>query len=75
MEYQDYNSACQKVSDVNFGIGSDGIILICASIVADFRMRIFNVDGSEARNCGNGLRCVAKILFDQKYATTSPIYN
>lgn len=72
MAYQDYNQLAQLVSDVNFGIGSDGIILISSSDSADFRMRIFNVDGSEARNCGNGLRCVAKILVDQKYATTSP---
>lgn len=72
MDYQDYNQLAQIVSDVNFGIGSDGIIIIGSSDIADFQMRIFNVDGSEARNCGNGLRCVAKILFDQKYATTSP---
>ncbi|KAA0967012.1 diaminopimelate epimerase [Sporosarcina sp. ANT_H38] len=72
MVYQDYNYLAQIVSDVNFGIGSDGIILIGSSDIADFQMRIFNVDGSEAKNCGNGLRCVAKILFDQKYATTSP---
>lgn len=72
MAYQDYNQLSQLVSDVNFGIGSDGIILISSSNSADFRMRIFNVDGSEARNCGNGLRCVAKILVDQKYVTTSP---
>ena len=53
----------RKVSEVNFGIGSDGIILICSSQIADFQMRIFNEDGSEAKNCGNGLRCVAKISF------------
>ncbi|TCZ77111.1 diaminopimelate epimerase [Paenibacillus albiflavus] len=54
-----------KVSDVNFGIGSDGMILIGPSRVADFRMRIFNSDGSEAKNCGNGLRCVAKYVYDR----------
>ena len=72
MEYQDYHQLAQIVSNVNFGIGSDGIILICSSNIADFRMRIFNEDGSEGKNCGNGLRCVAKLLVDHKYATTSP---
>lgn len=70
MEVQDYNQLAQIVSNVNFGIGSDGIILICSSNSADFRMRIFNVDGSEGKNCGNGLRCVAKFLFDHMYATS-----
>ncbi|VDG96940.1 Diaminopimelate epimerase [Lysinibacillus sphaericus] len=70
-EYQDYRQLAQIVSNVSFGIGSDGIILICSSDIADFRMRIFNVDGSEGKNCGNGLRCVAKLLFDEKYVTTS----
>ncbi|MEH7381115.1 diaminopimelate epimerase [Bacillus sp. JJ1533] len=69
LEEQKYSELSRKVSDVNFGIGSDGIILICASQIADFKMRIFNEDGSEAKNCGNGLRCVAKFLFDHMYAT------
>lgn len=64
----EYPELSRKVSDVNFGIGSDGIILICPSEIADFKMRIFNEDGSEAKNCGNGLRCVAKYLFDHMYA-------
>ena len=55
------------VSDRHFGVGSDGIILICPpqSKDCDFRMRIFNSDGSEAGNCGNGLRCFGKYLFDK----------
>lgn len=55
------------VSDRHFGVGSDGIILICPpqSEDCDFRMRIFNSDGSEAGNCGNGLRCFGKYLFDK----------
>jgi len=61
----DLASIAIKVSDVNFGIGSDGMILIGPSSVADFRMRIFNSDGSEAKNCGNGLRCVAKYVYDR----------
>ncbi len=52
------------VSDRHFGIGSDGLILICPSQVADVRMRMFNADGSEAQMCGNGIRCVAKYVYD-----------
>lgn len=56
----------RRLSDVNTGIGSDGMILIGPSNTADFRMRIFNSDGSEGRNCGNGLRCVAKYVVERK---------
>ncbi len=55
-----------KVSDRHFGIGSDGLITIGPSDVADFRMRIYNADGSEAEMCGNGIRCVAKYVYDHK---------
>lgn len=54
------------VSDRHFGIGSDGLITIGPSDVADFRMRIYNADGSEAEMCGNGIRCVAKYVYDHK---------
>lgn len=54
----------QAVSDRHCGIGGDGLILILPSAVADVRMRIFNADGSEAEMCGNGLRCVAKYVYD-----------
>ncbi len=53
-----------SMSDRHFGVGSDGIILIMNSNNADFRMRIFNADGSEAEMCGNGIRCFAKYVFD-----------
>jgi diaminopimelate epimerase len=53
-----------KVSNVNTGIGADGMILICPSEVAPIKMRIFNSDGSEGKNCGNGLRCVAKYAYE-----------
>jgi len=53
-----------KVSNRNFGIGSDGLILIMPSEVADVRMRMFNSDGSESEMCGNGIRCVAKYAYD-----------
>jgi len=52
------------ISDRHFGVGSDGLILIMPSLVADARMRIFNADGSEAQMCGNGIRCVAKYLYE-----------
>ena len=54
------------VSDRHFGIGSDGLITIGPSDIADFRMRIYNADGSEAEMCGNGIRCVAKYVYDHK---------
>lgn len=57
-------SLSREMSDRHCGIGGDGIILIMPSKVADFKMRIFNADGSEARMCGNGARCVAKYVYD-----------
>ena len=56
----------KKVSNRNFGIGSDGLVLILPSENADAKMRIFNSDGSEAKMCGNGIRCVAKYIVDNK---------
>jgi diaminopimelate epimerase len=56
------------ISDRHFGVGSDGLILICPSDRADARMRMFNSDGSEAEMCGNGIRCVAKFLYDHGLA-------
>lgn len=52
------------VSDRHFGIGSDGLILICPSDIADFRMAMYNLDGSEGKMCGNGVRCIAKYVYD-----------
>ena len=54
-----------RLSDRRFGIGGDGIILICPSEKADFRMRMFNADGSEARMCGNGIRCFSRFVHDK----------
>lgn len=59
------SSLAQFVSNRNFGIGSDGLILICKSEIADFKMRMFNADGSEAEMCGNGIRCVGKFVYDK----------
>ena len=53
------------VSDQRFGIGSDGLILILPSAVADFRMRMFNADGSEGKMCGNGTRCIGKYVYER----------
>lgn len=53
-----------KISDRHFGIGSDGLILICPSETADFRMDMYNSDGSQGAMCGNGIRCVAKYVYD-----------
>ena len=62
-----------KVSNRNFGIGSDGLILILPSDKADIRMRMFNADGSESEMCGNGIRCVAKYAFDHGLVTNREI--
>src|SRR5436190_6728280 len=56
------------VADRHFGVGGDGLILICPSEKADARMRMFNADGSEAEMCGNGVRCVAKYVYDHGIA-------
>lgn len=61
------------VSDRHFGVGSDGLILIGPSDKADFRMRIYNADGSEAEMCGNGIRCVAKYVYDHKLTEQTKI--
>jgi diaminopimelate epimerase len=58
----------RTISDRHFGVGSDGLILICPSERADARMRMFNADGSESEMCGNGLRCVAKFVHDHGIA-------
>ena len=57
---KDPASLARVFSDRHRGVGSDGLILICPSAVADVKMRIFNADGSEAQMCGNGIRCMAK---------------
>ena len=56
-----------KLSNRYFGPGADGMIYICASDVADYKMRIFNADGSEAKMCGNGIRCVGKYVYEKGY--------
>lgn len=58
------NDVAIKVSNRNFGIGSDGLIIVNPSDIADFRMNMYNLDGSEGKMCGNGIRCVAKFVYD-----------
>ncbi len=62
-----------RLSNRNFGIGSDGLILIMPSGKADVRMRMFNSDGSESEMCGNGVRCVAKYAFDHGIVSKTDI--
>lgn len=62
---QDPSALSIKMSNRHFGVGSDGLILILPSQIADFRMRMFNSDGSESEMCGNGIRCVGKYVYDR----------
>ena len=61
----DLPGLARRVSDRHFGVGSDGLICICPSETADFRMRMFNADGSEGEMCGNGIRCLGKFVYDK----------
>lgn len=69
MKYQipDESAAAKKLSDRHFSIGGDGLIIIKKGTKADFEMVMYNPDGSRGAMCGNGIRCVAKYLFDEKY--------
>ena len=62
-----------KLSDRHYGIGGDGIILVCPSERADAKMRMFNLDGSEGKMCGNGIRCVGKYLYDHNMVNKDEI--
>ncbi|MBN2514122.1 MAG: diaminopimelate epimerase [Sedimentisphaerales bacterium] len=64
-----------KISDRHRGVGSDGLILICPSQIADVRMRMFNADGSESQMCGNGIRCVAKYVYDHELAQANTEFS
>ena len=66
-EYVDDPAAlARKVSDRHFGVGSDGLVLIAPSETADFRMVMYNADGSRGAMCGNAARCVAKYVYDRE---------
>jgi len=64
-EINDRPAFSVKISNRNFGVGSDGLICICPSEIADFKMDMYNADGSSAQMCGNGIRCVAKYVYDK----------
>lgn len=66
----DWSQLSRSMSDRHFGVGSDGIILIEDSGIADLKMRMFNADGSESEMCGNGIRCFAKYAIDRGLATS-----
>lgn len=63
----------RKISDIHFGIGSDGMILICKSEIADYKMEIYNADGSQAEMCGNGIRCFGKFLYENNFTKKKEI--
>jgi diaminopimelate epimerase len=72
-----YRELAIKISDRHFGVGSDGVIVILPYDIdskdADFRMRMFNADGSEGEMCGNGIRCFAKYVYDHKLTSKNPV--
>ena len=63
---KDPSSCAVKFSNRHTGIGSDGLVLIMPSEIADFRMEIYNSDGSKAQMCGNAIRCVGKYVYENK---------
>jgi len=72
-EIEEPQQVAVKLSHRHFGVGGDGIIIIEKSQIADFKMRIFNADGSEAKMCGNGIRCVGKYVYDKGYTHKTEI--
>ena len=69
----DPSEVARKISDRHFGVGSDGLVLICPGDKADVKMRMFNSDGSEAEMCGNASRCVGKYVYDRGIVKKNPI--
>jgi len=69
VELGDVTELAKAISDRHFGVGGDGLVLICPSERADARMVMYNADGSEAEMCGNAVRCVAKFVYDHGIAT------
>lgn len=63
---EDFAALSVRICDRHYGVGADGLILVLPSAVADFKMRIFNTDGSEAEMCGNGIRCFARYVYEKK---------
>lgn len=67
------NAFSEYISDRHFGIGADGLVMILPSTVADFKMRMFNADGSEGKMCGNATRCIGKFVYEKGYTTKNNI--
>ncbi len=67
---QDVANLSRRVCDRHYGIGADGLIFVLSSEIADFCMRIFNADGSEAEMCGNGIRCFARLVYEEHMTDT-----
>lgn len=72
-QVSDPSATAKRISDRHFGVGSDGLILICPSDVADFQMVMYNSDGSRAQMCGNGIRCVGKYVYDRGLTSKTTI--
>lgn len=72
-EVENPNELSALMSPRRFSVGGDGLVLICSSNVADFKMRMFNLDGSEGKMCGNAIRCVGKFVYDNGYTTSKNI--
>jgi len=70
---EDLSSLAMQLSDRHFGVGSDGLICICPSQIADFRMDMYNADGSRGEMCGNGIRCVGKYVYDRGLTTKTTV--
>lgn len=68
-EVEDVEGLAKAMSPRHFSVGADGVVLICRSDLADAKMRMFNLDGSEGNMCGNAIRCVAKYIYDNKLVT------
>ena len=73
LAYEDKPEIVRKISDRHFGIGSDGAIFINPSKIADFEMEMWNADGTRAEMCGNGIRCVAKYVYDHRMTENTEI--
>jgi diaminopimelate epimerase len=71
-DQRDWSRLALAICERHFGIGADGLLLVSPSKVADFKMRVFDPDGSEARACGNGLRCLAEYALKKKLVKASP---
>ncbi|HTY55325.1 MAG TPA: diaminopimelate epimerase [Candidatus Binataceae bacterium] len=69
----DPSTLAQRLSDRRFGVGGDGLIMLCPSVRADLRMEMYNADGSRGEMCGNGIRCLARLAYERGAARLNPI--